>query len=149
MDKQLFSSVATNIALENQIPLEMVDSYVNFALEVCEAFDSELVGSKPIWAISFDEYCREGRLALNELSNDKQYVKTLQECYPDMDIIRSLKNAWILYWGTEEGWNKKRRAKVKKINWKTTYQKSIKINAVWGRSTQAPLQAPQGVKFVF
>ena len=46
---------------------------------------------------------------------------------PELNIIKTIECAIENFWGTPEGWENKKKSKTKKINWKTTLAKALKI----------------------
>lgn len=94
----------------------------------------------PLWKErskkGYDEYIKMTKKAFNELVHDYNYMFDLKEFYPNHDIIKSIQNCFVIYWGTEKAWLKKRRQRVMNINWRETIRNTIKYNLVKRDTTQ-------------
>ena len=116
-------------------------------ISLCEAFgilrkvEVEVEGegegeTKPkTWKNNFELYKEDLRIAYKELLQDKEFIKKLSHAFPSMNVIKSIENSFVLYWSTDDGWKRKIKAKGNLINWKTTIQNSIKINAVYNQKS--------------
>ena len=87
------------------------------------------------WKTDYQIYLSESRIAYQELLQDKEFIKKLSHAFPSMNIKKSIENSFVLYWSTDDGWKRKIKAKGNLINWKTTIQNSIKINAVYNQKS--------------
>ncbi|HEY3389071.1 MAG TPA: hypothetical protein VGK38_05830, partial [Prolixibacteraceae bacterium] len=85
---------------------------------------------KAPWKSSYEVYKKECGEAFKILSKDEPLRAKIKMLYPDIDFDKSLMNAFLSHWGTEEGWEGKRKSKSDNINWKTTVLKTIKYNAI-------------------
>jgi hypothetical protein len=94
------------------------------------------VSESNVWVDDFDEYYKMARNAVIELSRDTEWIKAQKEVNPNINILLSLKKAFLNFWGTEEGWQNKRERQKKSrpkyaINWKLTYAQSISMHKVY------------------
>lgn len=83
---------------------------------------------KEPWRESFDEYMKlvnEGAAALKADAKFRAEVERLQ---PNIDYDRTIDNCVLKYWGTETGWEKKRKSRTKKIDMKMTLRNSFDMN---------------------
>lgn len=83
------------------------------------------------WRESFDEYMklvREGAAALKADANFRAEVERLQ---PNVDYDRTIDWCISQYWGTETGWEKKRRSRTKKIDMKATLRQNFDKNRIY------------------
>ena len=87
------------------------------------------------WKTDYQIYLSESRVAYQYLLQDKEFIKKLSHAFPSMNVIKSIENSFVLYWSTDDGWKRKIKAKGNLINWKTTIQNSIKINAVYNQKS--------------
>ena len=83
------------------------------------------------WKVNFDVYRKEAEDAYKSLVADKAFILSKEELNPNVDIVLTLKKAFIEYWGTEKAWKTKKASKIKYIDWKATYTNAININKVY------------------
>ena len=91
------------------------------------------------WRESFDEYKKlveEGAAALKADADFRAEVERLQ---PNVDYEKTIENCVSKYWGTETGWEKKRRSKTKTINMKLTLMNSFDMNKIY-KERETPLR---------
>ena len=101
--------------------------------------DSEKEKVAP-WRESFDEYMKlvnEGAAALKADAKFRAEVERLQ---PNIDYDRTIDNCVLKYWGTETGWEKKRKSRTKKIDMKMTLRNSFDMNKL---PKERPAARPQ------
>lgn len=82
------------------------------------------------WRDDFSIYKNELDNSFKELLDDLEYLDTLEKLNPDIDIILSLEKSIFNYWGTEMGWENKKKSNINTINWKTTLSNSLDYNKV-------------------
>jgi len=82
------------------------------------------------WKSSYDIYKKECSDAFKILSQDEDLKNKIKVLYPDLDFDKSLAKSYLSHWGTEEGWEGKKKTGRNKINWRTTVLKTIQFNAV-------------------
>ena len=83
------------------------------------------------WRESFDEYMKlvkEGAAALKADANFRAEVERLQ---PNVDYEKTIEWCVSQYWGTETGWEKKRRSRTKKIDMKATLRQNFDKNRIY------------------
>jgi len=97
--------------------------------------ESKVKESIKTWKTDYQIYLSESRVAYQYLLQDKDFIKKLNHAFPSMNIKKSIENSFVLYWSTDDGWKRKIKAKGNLINWKTTIQNSIKINAVYNQKS--------------
>jgi hypothetical protein len=89
------------------------------------------------WRNNFEAYLANARQGYGDIVNDKEFILLLEDAYPNIDAIKSIKNSFKLYWATDEGWEKKKSVrKTASIDWKSTIRKGIKLNAVYMQNSQ-------------
>lgn len=87
--------------------------------------------TKEPWRESFDEYMKlvnEGAAALKADAKFRAEVERLQ---PNVDYDRTIEWCVSQYWGTETGWEKKRRSRTKKIDMKATLRQNFDKNRIY------------------
>ena len=92
------------------------------------------------WRDSFDEYMKlvnEGAAALKADAKFRAEVERLQ---PNVDYDRTIEWCVSQYWGTEEAWERKRRARTKTINMKATLRQNFDKNRIY---KERPAARPQ------
>lgn len=83
-----------------------------------------------LWREDFSVYLAECKAAYRAFNEDLDAMKMQQELNPGVNVKLSIKAGFINYWGTEDGWIKK-KSSPKNINWKKTIINSIKLNKVY------------------
>lgn len=91
-------------------------------------------------ANNFEEYKALELQAFTTLINDNEWIMERQKFHPNLDIRLSLEKAHNDFWGTEAGWQHKKKSNVSEINWKSTYQNAltVKSNQVWLQQSKKP-----------
>ncbi len=92
------------------------------------------------WRDSFDEYMKlvkEGAAALKADANFRAEVERLQ---PNVDYDKTIEWCVSQFWGTEEAWERKRRARTKTINMKATLRQNFDKNRIY---KERPAARPQ------
>lgn len=77
------------------------------------------------WREDFEVYKAELRMAYNALLRDDAWISTQQRFNPGMNIALSLEKACVNYWATEAAWLRKRKQRIKTINWRQTLTNSL------------------------
>lgn len=75
-------------------------------------------------------YVNMTKKAFNEIVHDYSFMLDLKDFYPNNDIIKSIQACFVNYWGSETAWLKKRKQKIKNINWRETIKNTIKFHLV-------------------
>ena len=87
--------------------------------------------TKEPWRESFDEYMKlvkEGAAALKADANFRADIERLE---PNVDYDKTIDSCVSKYWGTETGWEKKRRSRTKKIDMKATLRQNFDKNRIY------------------
>jgi hypothetical protein len=102
-------------------------------------------GNVPNWRDSFDAYDEELCRQLEELKKDEEWFVKRAKYHPGLDIRLSLEKALNDFWGTEAGWNCKKKSKSKEFDLKATLARalSFKENQVWKSKTKDGAYAPR------
>ena len=80
------------------------------------------------WRKDFNVYLSELREEVDKILCDAEWMEKQKEFNPpELNIIKTIECAIENFWGTTEGWENKKKTKTKKINWKTTLAKALKI----------------------
>lgn len=83
------------------------------------------------WRESFDEYMKLVNEGAEALISDAKFRAEVEQLQPNVDYDRTIKWCVSQYWGTETGWEKKRRSKTKKIDMKMTLRNSFNMNRIY------------------
>jgi hypothetical protein len=88
---------------------------------------------KPDWRTDFNIYLEQARTAFNNITNDDAWQEERQRYHPGLNIPTSCGKMFQDFWGTEAGWQHKKRSKTKVIDWTETINNglSIRANQVW------------------
>ena len=88
---------------------------------------------KAKWKLDYNIYLKEAGKAYCNLKSDTKWIKSRERYHPNLDILLSIEKAFVDYWGTELGWERKKKGKPDSINWKSTLQNALtmKCNQVW------------------
>ena len=80
------------------------------------------------WRKDFNVYLSELHEKVDKILCDAEWMEKQKEFNPpELNIIKTIECAIENFWGTTEGWENKKKSKTKKINWKTTLAKALKI----------------------
>ena len=77
------------------------------------------------WREDFEIYKDELRIAYNSLMQDSAWISTQQRFNPHVNIQLSLEKACVNYWATEAAWQRKRKQRIKTINWRQTLTNAL------------------------
>lgn len=112
-------------------PEENPEHMKNICLSYDEHMETETETIFNNWRNEYKVYLNYILCALENCKNDEEWISLLKKTNPDLDILKSLDKCVSEYWGTDEGWEKKKSNKnTKLINWKSTFSKTIKYHAV-------------------
>lgn len=85
-------------------------------------------GKEKDWRKDFNVYLSELHAEVDKILCDAEWMEKQKEFNPpELNIIKTIECAIENFWGTTEGWENKKKSKTKKINWKTTLAKALKI----------------------
>lgn len=77
------------------------------------------------WREDFEVYKAELRMAYKTLLRDDAWISTQRRFNPGMNIALSLEKACVNYWATEAAWHRKRKQRIKTINWRQTLTNAL------------------------
>lgn len=117
----IFKLITNNIKLIN----DNKDKFEKFVLSLNKNSDIHT------WKTDFEIYLSELRKEYSEIIKDKEYISRLEEYHPKLNIILSIEKSCFSYWATNEGWQNKKKKKTETIDWKSTFSKTITLNAVY------------------
>lgn len=83
------------------------------------------------WRNDFDIYLSELRIIYKELISDSSFILEQEKFNPNIDIKLSIEKACTNYWATDAGWKKKKKSRIKSIDWKSTLTNAISLNKVY------------------
>jgi len=85
----------------------------------------------PLWKQNskegFQEYLRIAEPEFDKLRNDYNFIADKKRFYPKINIQKSIDKMWEEYWGTEAGWNKRRKSQSVDLNWKRTIETGLSM----------------------
>jgi hypothetical protein len=88
------------------------------------------------WRSNFDIYLDDCKKGYEIFMMDTELLKTQQRLNPGVNVKLSIEKGFTNFWGTEAGWNFKKKKKSIEINWKTTIINSISLNRVYYTKTE-------------
>jgi len=91
----------------------------------------ELKNNTLLWKTDFDIYLTECKKGYEDFMNDEEMLKTQQRLNPNVNIKLSIEKGFRNFWGTEAGWQHKKKSRSKEIDWKRTIINSIAFNKVY------------------
>jgi hypothetical protein len=85
------------------------------------------------WRTDFEIYQKDCSDAFDRLIADWRWIKERKNYHHGLNIRKSAEKMFFDYWGTQEGWKKKKSSKTKEIDWMATVNNglSLKCNQVW------------------
>ena len=83
------------------------------------------------WKTCFEIYKKEITEAYNKFINDKTWIESSKHLYPNIDIKLSVEKGFKNFWGTEAGWERYKKKKIEKPDYKRCLINSIDINKVY------------------
>lgn len=84
-----------------------------------------------IWRNDFQIYLAECKKGYADFMTDEELLKIQQRLNPGVNIKLSIEKGFVNFWGTEAGWEYKKKKRSKVINWKSTIVNSISMNKVY------------------
>jgi hypothetical protein len=105
---------------------------------------SELA-SELTWRTSFEEYSRIAADAFRSLSTNLEWQKGIAHLYPGINIKLSLEKAHKTFWGTDAGWQHKKKSRSSSIDMVATYKKALdnQMNRVYLPRNQQQTESVQ------
>jgi len=92
---------------------------------------SEKYSEVPLWKQNtkegFQEYLKIAEPEFDKLRNDYNFIADKKRFYPKINIQKSIDKMWEEYWGTEAGWEKRRKSSTTDLNWKRTIENGMSM----------------------
>lgn len=88
---------------------------------------------KPGWKNDYEVYLEGLRAEYRKAVADSEWISKQEKFNPGVDIPKSIEKACVNYWATEAGWVKKKRSRIKEIDWRSTFANAVsqKTNRVY------------------
>jgi len=83
------------------------------------------------WRTDFSTYLTDCKTAFRRFYEDKEFIKSQEFYNPGVNVQKTLMKAYENFWGTEAGWEFKKKKRTKEINWKQTITNAIGLNKVY------------------
>lgn len=83
------------------------------------------------WRESFEEYKKLVEEGAAALKADANFRAEKERLIPNINYEGTIDNCVTSYWGTETGWEKKRRSRTKKIDMKATLRQNFDKNRIY------------------
>ena len=80
---------------------------------------------QPEWRTDFNAYTKSLNDAHKEALADSEWMLNQKKFYPNINIELSLEKAIKDFWGTERGWNHKKKSRAMGIDWRSTLTRAI------------------------
>lgn len=80
---------------------------------------------EPRWRTDFIAYKTEMNTELQQLLNNTMWLAQQAKFYPNIDIRLTLQKSATDYWGTDRGWQNKKKSRILKIDWKATFTNAL------------------------
>lgn len=77
------------------------------------------------WRTNFEVYLNDLCEAYESLIVNEEYLRQKKIYYPDVDIVSSLEKMVLEFWGTQQGWEYKKKQFGPDINWQLTFDKQL------------------------
>ena len=87
--------------------------------------------TKEPWRESFDEYMKLVKEGAAALKADTKFREDIERLEPNVDYDKTIDSCVSKYWGTETGWEKKRRSRTRKIDMKATLRQNFDKNRIY------------------
>lgn len=87
--------------------------------------------SDELWRTDFEEYKKCLFNAMNEILKDAEYVSSRERYFNNIDVRLTLDKSIRDFWGTEDGWLRKKKTTKGTPNWITTLKNSFEMNKVY------------------
>jgi len=116
----------------NDNTLSLVDKKIDS--EVSDNIKPKKIATeKPLWFTDYNVYLESARNAYNNALNDGKLKERMQALYHNINYEGTLEVMFANYWGTEAGWQNKKKAKINTINWPATIRNgfSTKFNRIY------------------
>ncbi len=81
----------------------------------------------PLWRTDYEVYLRDAKIEFQKAVDDKNFIDELKYYYPNLDIVKTINNSWVLFWGNERGWKHKKKSKSENLDWRLTIRNAITL----------------------
>lgn len=98
--------------------------------------------SDELWRTDFEEYKKCLFNAMNEILKDAEYVSSRERYFNNIDVRLTLDKSIRDFWGTEDGWKRKKKTTKGTPNWITTLKNSFEMNKVYKPRVFGAIQEP-------
>lgn len=88
-------------------------------------------GAGENWKSDYSIYLNDCKTAFRRFYEDKEFIKSQEFYNPGVNVQKTLMKAYENFWGTEAGWEFKKKKRTKEINWKQTITNAIGLNKVY------------------
>jgi uncharacterized protein YdaU (DUF1376 family) len=98
--------------------------------DAADVSDSKKKGADKRWGK--EKYFESEIQAYETLKKDQEWIGKMKILNPGIDILLTIEKAHR-FWGSEAGWENRKRKKSKTYNWTLTYENSLSnsMNRVW------------------
>ena len=91
------------------------------------------------WKKNFDCYLQMVNSAKISLINDNDFFERMQKYYPNANYHLTIERMVDMYWGTEAGWNNKKKSRSKNIDMIATLKNNFGRNIVYKAKGQSDI----------
>lgn len=77
------------------------------------------------WRTDFSIYQKQCFDAFTKLANDSAFITDRNKFLPNVDIVKTMWNAYELYWSGDEAWKRFKKRKTVTINWTLVIKNAI------------------------
>lgn len=99
-----------------------------------EGIEGKVEKEQEGWREFYTVYEKECEAAFDTFASNAEWMEQRKEFYPNLDIYKTMKKAFIEFWGTKAGWEHKKAKHAKTIDWEKTI-----LNAISMKSNQVYL----------
>ena len=131
-NENIDSNNISDIKVNTNNILSLVDKKIDS--EVSDKIKPKKIATeKPLWFTDYNVYLESARNAYNNALNDGKLKERMQALYHNINYEGTLEVMFANYWGTEAGWQNKKKAKINTINWPATIRNgfSTKFNRIY------------------
>lgn len=89
--------------------------------------ETETETEAPPWKEDIETYREELRQAYKAAMADEAWIAQRERYNPNIEVRLTLEKACVDYWATEAGWEHKRKADTRKINWRKTFNTALSV----------------------
>lgn len=82
------------------------------------------------WRLDFNIYCKYIDIEFEKIKKDVDWIKLQESVFPKLDILKSIEKSIAVFWKTDSAWQRRKKGKSKKLDWKKTFSNTMEINKV-------------------